>query len=270
MKNIVLVDFTEASINTLKYAASFVNSIEGSLIIVNVSNSNETTNVLSELKLLQSKYSKPGFDIQVHALKGELIPALSDYINNDKIGFVFAGTHDMKLIERLFSSRALKLLNEIHANFIFIPNSFHQYKPINHVLVPIFPDKHSIQNLEVLIFWQHFKKFEVTLCTYKSTDPEKGKTLYVATKILAKAGIPFSIKYLGETEKQFMDKLVPFAFKIGVDTLSIVNLTESNLFNFAAKGFTESLIHNDFAMPVIAIQNKQLATYSSFHTAGGY
>lgn len=296
MKNIALIDFSPESIKALKYAIQFVQKIENATLeLVNVSSESnvslvgdmigESTIVLSDiagtsdkpstsslekLNELKNQYANSGVTLRTIELEGNLLDVLPDYLNDEKVGFVFGGTHDLTFLESLFSSRTFKLMKGTHVNFVFVPESVDKVKPIEHVLVPVLSDKHSLQNLEPLIFLRHFMKFKITLCSYDQKQDGQSQNLFVAAKILDKAGVPFSTKYIGSSEKELLDRLVDFTYSTDIDTISIVDYTDESIFNFGMRGFIEGLIRNSNGVPIIAIQNEQLVRYSGFHTIGGY
>ena len=137
-------------------------------------------------------------------------------------------------------------------------------------MAPILADKHSLQNLEVLLFLHNFMKFELTLCTYKNADHNVNQDLFMAKKILDKAGIPFEIEYLGRSEEEFRRLIGAYAKSNNVDLISIMNFTGDNIFNFGTKSFVEGLIRNEQQIPILTVQNQRLEEYSGFHSAGGY
>ena len=270
MKNLVLVDFTEESLHTLNYAVGLNKLIKGELEIVNVATGSKFDTSFDKLEDLQKKYSTDAFPVGIKELEGDLMDRLPAYVNEDKIGFVFCGTHNIQFLEQLFSSRILKLMNAVKSNFVFIPQSLKEFKPITHVLAPVFSDVHSLQKFEVLLYLRKFMPFDLTLCTYKGGEEEQDQVLYMAAKLLKKEGIPFSVRHLGRSEDDLMKKVNGFAKEIKADMISIVNLTETHLFNFGTKGFVEKLIRNEYGLPIFTIQNQKLGDFSSFHTEGGY
>lgn len=270
MKNLVLVDFTDESIDALVYAASFTKLMKGSLSIVNVSEPKKRLSVREDLEKLQHQFSTPDFHVKIEELVGEMEDELPFFINKEKPGFVFCGTHELRLMEPFFSSRVLTLMNSVKANFIFIPKTLKAYTPINEILVPIFSHKHSIQNIEALRYLHQFIPFKIKLIATNSTNPEIKDNILIATKLLDKAGMPYSAELVGKSEDDLRNGLEDIAKMLKADLISIVNLTEVNLFNFGAKGFVENLIRNEHGFPILVIQNQQVEYYSGFHTSGGY
>lgn len=270
MKNLVLVDFTNESIEALNYAIDFTKQIDGDLEIVNVSDEKNKDTAMAELLKLKTQFSTPDFEIKVNELIGEMEEKIPEFVNGDKIGFVFCGTHKMKLMEQFFSSRILNLMNKVKANFIFVPDNLKKYSPIQKVVLPVFADDHSLQNIEALRFLNHFMKFEVELITYKSSDEDVKHNLLIASKLLERSGLKFKIESLGDSETTLRKGLVDLAKIVKADLISIVNLTETNIFNFGEKGFVEGLIRNEQGLPVLVIQNQNTTNYSGFHTTGGY
>lgn len=270
MKNLVLVDFTEESLHALAYATAFTKEMKGSLAIVNVSKPQKRLEVREDLEKLQAKFSTPDFHIKLEELVGEMEQELPDFIDKEKPGFVFCGTHELRLLEPFFSSRVLTLMNSVKSNFIFIPKKLETFSPINEVLVPVFSDKHSIQNIEALRYLHQFMPFKIKLVTPNSADPDLKSNMLVASKLLDQAGLAYSAEMIGKSENDLRDDLADTAKLLKSDLISIVNLTEVNLFNFGAKGFVENLIRNENGLPILVIQNQQVEYYSGFHTSGGY
>ena len=270
MKNVVLVDFTPESIEAIAYAVDFTKAINGQLDIINVSDEDNTDQDKQKLEALKKQFSTSDLEVNSVELTGNVEAALTDYINGDQIGFVFSGTHKLKVMEQFFSSRALRLLNDVKANFLFVPHHLKAYHKINKVLIPILEDKLSLQNIEVIRFLQHFMKFEVILGTYKTTDSDVKQNLLVASKLLNKAGIKFTVESLGTSENSLKHQLTDLANLQKADMISIVNLTEENFINIKEKGFVDELIRNEAGLPILVIQNQNTTQYSGFHTAGGH
>ena len=264
MKNLVLIDFTKESENALKYAIEFTKLIDGKLEMLNVTSLKNFSTSYHQIMDMQLRFSTPEFKIGVVELGGDFEDELNKYITDHKIGFIFSGTHKKRIFEHIFSSHVLKLLNRIKANFIFVPQNLVSYRPIRKVLAPIYPDKHSLQKLEALRYLYSFIDFEFILATYKSKDEKLKETLIVAAKLLQNAGIKFSIEYVGNSESEFHRLIDDFAFKLDVDLLSIVNMTQSKVFNQESKGFVDDLIRNKHYIPILTIQDKNLSSKISF------
>jgi len=270
MNNLVLVDFTDESIDALAYATTFSKLMKGTLTIINVSEPQKRLEVREDLEKLQRQFSTDDFYVKIEELVGEMEQELPAFINKEKPGFVFCGTHELRLMEPFFSSRVLTLMNSVKANFIFVPKKLKEYTPINEVLVPVFSDKHSIQNIEALRYLHQFIPFKIKLVAANTADPEIKANILIASKLLDQAGLTYSAELVGKSEDELRNGLTDTAHLLKAELVSIVNLTEVNLFNFGAKGFVEKLIRNDNGLPILVIQNQQVEYYSGFHTSGGY
>ena len=273
MKNLVLIDFTEESMHALEYAIAFTKSVDGKLELVNVAPSDDFELSFSRLADLQYRYSTEKFNLETKVVQGSLEYDLPAYVDGQKIGFVFCGTHDLKMMEYLFSSRALKLMNHIKANFLFIPGTLKSFRPVKHVMAPILLDKHSLQKLEALRYLRLMMEFELTLVTFKSQSKDQiheiNERLYMARKILDKAGVPFKVEYLGKTESELKSLMIEHAVDTKVDMISLVNFTKSGFININSKAFMDSLIRNEYKIPILATQDKQLASVSGHQISGG-
>jgi hypothetical protein len=268
MKNIVLIDFTDESIDALEYATHFTKAIKGNLEILSVADDGKTPERSKQLQALKDQYSTPDFEIKVNELVGDIQEEITEFINHDKVGFVFSGTHDIRFLERFFSSRMMHIMNHVKANFVFVPHNLKTYKPIEQVLMPIFSNKHSLQNIEALRFLHYFMPFSVKLALNSEPMPETKTNLMVATKLLANGGLPYSTETFGRNEDNLKKGLADLAKVSKSDIISIVNLTEENIFNFGNKGFMEDIIRNEQGLPVLVIQHQKTGHYSGFITQG--
>jgi hypothetical protein len=268
MKNILLVDFSKQTPKYVNYAIQFLSKIkDAELELVNLHNDE---NALVNLNVLKNDFQDASINVTTLHIDGDITVRLPKHIKEDHVGFVFCGTHDLSFMDRIFSSEALDLFHEIDSNFVFLPESIGEFKPIKHVLAPIMSNKHSVQEIQPLLFLKHFMDFDLTLCTYSGENEGQKTNLYVATKILNDSDIPYSIKYIGDSESDLMHKMEDFSEALDINLISVVDFSEDHLFNMGPKGFIEDIIRNRTGIPVIALQNKQLEFYSSFHTTGGY
>ncbi len=272
MKNIVLIDFTDESLHALDYAIEFTKSVDGKLEMINVTSSEDLELNYGRLEDLQYRYATEDFDIEFRALVGDLEHDLPEYIGSQKIGFVFCGTHSLRFMEYIFSSRILKLMNHIDANFLFIPSTLTSFRPIKHIIAPILIDRHSLQKLEALRFLRLMIDFRLTLVTYKSSGEEQrelNESLYMAGRILGNVGVEFSIDYLGRSESELKSMLIEYAVESDVDMISLVNFTKSGFININSKAFMDTVIRNDYKIPILATQDKQLSSVAGHHVSGG-
>lgn len=266
MKNILLIDFSEQTNRYVQYAIDFLSNIDNAeLELVNIHTEEKG---LVKLNAVKNDFPNSKVPISVLNIAGDITISLPKHIKQDHVGFVFCGTHDIGFFDRLFTSEILDMFHQIDANFVFLPEDIEPYQPIEHALAPIMADKHTVQELSPLLFLHHYMKFDLTLCTFKGDNEGQKTNVYVATKILNENSIPYSIKYLGESETELMNKLEDFAYGANIGLISVVDFSEENIFNYGERGFIEELIRNKHGIPVIALQNKNLENYSSFQTTG--
>lgn len=266
MKNIILIDFSKQTNKYVQYAIDFLANIEGAeLELVNMHNEEDG---LVQLNSVKNDFPNSKIPLSVLHITGDITVSLPKHIKQDHIGFVFCGTHDIGFFDRLFMSETLDLFHQIDANFVFLPEDIEEFKPIEHALAPIMSDKHTVQELGPLLFLRHFMNFDLTLSTFSGDNEGQKSNTYVATKILNENSVPYSIKYLGESESELMNSLEDFAYGAEIGLISVVDFSEEHIFNYGERGFIEELIRNKHGIPVITIQNKNLEHYASFSTSG--
>jgi hypothetical protein len=73
---------------------------------------------------LKSQYSTADFEIKVTELVGDIQEEITEFFSNQKVGFVFSGKHDIRFLERFFSSRMMHIMNHAKANFVFVSHNY--------------------------------------------------------------------------------------------------------------------------------------------------
>lgn len=275
MKNLVLIDFTAESFHALEYAIEFTKSTGGDLELFNVASVDNYNDKLKSLQLLKEAKDTDDFKLIITEKVGTLEDDVPAYINEHKkeIGFVFLGTHDKRLIENFIKSRALKLLNETEAHFIFIPQTLKEYRPIKHVVTTISNDPQTLQKVRVLRFLGHFMNFKLTFCTYNTDDAREkaqiNQRIDMAKEILDGHGVDVHVEYIADKPNDVLLEFEEYARRHDADMVAFIHRSDAGIFSGHLTRYIESIIRNDHEMPVIAVQDIPTVLLDNFRAIAG-
>ncbi|MEZ4938684.1 MAG: universal stress protein [Crocinitomicaceae bacterium] len=261
MKNLVLIDFTHESFHALEYAIEFTKATGGDLELFNVATPEEYNDKLKQLQLLKEAKESKDFKLIITEKIGTLDEDVPAYINanKDKIGFVFCGTHNKRWIESIVKSRALKLLHDTHAHFIFIPQTLKEFRPINHVVTTISNDPQTLQKIRVLRFLGASMKFKLTFCTYNTTDKTEkaqlNQRIEMAKDIMKGHDIEIHVEYIADRPNDVLKEFENYAREHKADMVAFIHRTDPGIFSGHLTRFVEAIIRNEHQMPVIAVQD---------------
>ncbi|MCB0478910.1 MAG: universal stress protein [Crocinitomicaceae bacterium] len=262
MKNVVLIDFTNESFHALEYAIDFTKATGGDLELFNVASPEDYNDKLKQLQLLKEAKDSDDFKLIITEKIGTLDEDVPEYINQnkDKIGFVFCGTHNKRWIETIIKSRALKLLHDTHAHFIFIPQTLKHFRPIKHVVTTISNDPQTLQKIRVLRFLGHALEFKLTFCTYNTNDPQEkaqlNQRIDMAKDILkGMKNIDIHVEYIADKPNDVLEKFEDYARTHKADLVAFIHRSDPGMFSGHLTRFVEAIIRNEHEMPVIAVQD---------------
>jgi hypothetical protein len=261
MKNLVLIDFTNESFHALEYAIDFTKATGGDLELFNVATVESYNDKLKSLQLIKEAKDSDDFKLIITEKVGTLEDDVPAYINEHKkeIGFVFLGTHDKRLIENFVASRAVKLLNETDAHFIFIPQTLKKFRPIKHVVTTISNDPHTLQKVRVLRFLGSVMNFKLTFCTYNTDDAKEkaqiNQRIEMAKEIMSGHDVEINVEYIADQPNDVLLNFETYADEHEADLVAFIHRTDTGFFSGHLDRFVEKIIRNEHEMPVIAVQD---------------
>lgn len=261
MKNLVLIDFTNESFHALEYAIEFTKATGGDLELFNVASPDDFNDKLKSLQLLKEAKETDDFKLHITEKIGTLDEDVPAYINSqkDKIGFVFCGTHNKRWIETIVKSRAVRLLHDTHAHFIFIPQTLKEFRPIKHVVTTISNDPQTLQKVRVLRFLGSALNFKLTFCTYRAEDEKEkaqlNQRIEMAKNILKGHDIEINVEYIADKPNDVLIEFEDYARNHQADMVAFIHRSDPGIFSGHLNKFVEAIIRNEHQMPVIAVQD---------------
>ncbi len=269
IKNIlVLIDFSELSNIVIESAAQQALILGIHIEFIHVeSNKAKQQEALKRMQTLadavEKKHNlKPSLIVK----EGNIYTAISDHANQTKPVFVFMGTHGMVGMQKIFGSKALKVIVGSSIPFWVLQES--TPANITNIVLPIDYTFESKEKLTVVRYLSHFHKFKVNIVHPNLKDSIlrnkiKNNMVHV-DKLLKEREIEYEI-IIGADKGDIADAVVKVAHDINAD-LIIITTTKHIAWNDYLFGAPEQkIIPNQFKIPVICVNPRtDLTKFASF------
>ena len=119
-----ILDFSEASLNALQHAVRIAASVGNQVVLFHVSKQkDQDENLQVKLEEASKKYSNDyGLPISYVLKSGSIFDQISDYASEgkNKVNFVILGTHGIKGSQKLFGSKALRVISGSKVPFLVV------------------------------------------------------------------------------------------------------------------------------------------------------
>ena len=273
-KKTILVtwDFSNAAINALMYAARIGRSVDNNIVLFHVTM--EASQVKEdEIKLKEAcqKYTAElGQEISYVLKTGSIFGEISDYASEEanNVNFVILGTHGIKGGQKLFGSKALRVITGSTVPFIVIQKAPPEKDRFTDIVFPIDFKSENKEKLQWAIFLGKYLNSKIHLFKSGSKDKSLLKkaniNLNFAIRFLIQNSIDYEIHEAPEG-KNFMKETLSFTKSINADLILITttkHMTKLDLL-FGAK--EQYLIANDEGIPIMCVNPR-----ASFATVGQF
>lgn len=257
---IVTWDFSNAAINALKHAAKFGKIVENNLVLFHVTS--EEAEALEAEKKLQ-KASKEfsaelGIDISYVLKNGSIFDEISEFVSDEKNGvnFVVLGTHGIKGSQKLFGSKALRVINGSAVPFLVVQNEPDEKDRFTDIVFPIDFKSENKEKLQWAIFLGKYLNSKVHLFKVPSRDKYLQKKINVnlnfAIRFLIQNNIEYEI-HAAASNKNFMKETLDFSINIKADLILITTTKHMTYMDLIFSAKEQYLIANEAGIPVMCV-----------------
>lgn len=249
-------DFSEASEIALQHAVYCSNHMKGSIELVHVIKKEKEIEP-ARLRLIEKiQESKKIFNGNINYIikEGSIYTILGQTAKEINAKLVIMGTHGATGIQKIFGSKALKVIVESTVPFLVVQNS--PVKRLERIILPVTADKlfrQKIKHAEIIS--SSFKNIRISICKAYENDLEKRKKI--------EDNIDFTIAYLRKNNSDFelinlegsdiYDATAEY-LKRCAGVMCITMTTDNiNIVDFVAGPNEEKLIFNEGKIPVLCI-----------------
>lgn len=261
-KKTILVtwDFSTAAENALKHAARIGKSVDNNVAMFHVT-AEESQNEEAEKKLQEAckKYSSElGLEI-IYVLKtGSIFDEISAYASGEDnlANFVVLGTHGIKGSQKLFGSKALRVINGSTIPFLVVQNAPPEKDRFSDIVFPIDFKSENKEKLQWAIFLGKYLNSKIHLFKSGSKDKSLQKkanvNLNFAIRFLIQNNIDYEIHSAPEG-KNFMKETLSFTKSINADLILITTTKHMTFLDLVFSAKEQYLIANDEGIPVMCV-----------------
>jgi len=188
--------------------------------------------------------------------EGKLSSAISDYATQSNTKLVVMGTHGRSGSQKIFGSKALKVLIGSNTPFIVVKSKPSDNLKIPNVVFPIDFKKENKEKLQWAIYiGEHFGS-KIHLFKYPVFDNDLQKkvdaNLNFAIRFLLQHNIEYEI-HVAPKKKKFTIEIVQFAEKINADMIIMVTTKHITVFDYLFAASEQRVIDNSSKIPVLCV-----------------
>jgi len=261
-KKTILVtwDFSKAAENALKHAVKIARIVENNVVLFHVV-AEEAQFAEAEKKLKEAcvKFSAELDNEIVYVLKvGSIFDEISEHASEEvnKINFVILGTHGMTGGQKLFGSKALRVINGSTVPFLVVQKEPTEKDRFTDIVFPIDFKSENKEKLQWAIFLGKYLNSKVHLYKAPSRDKSLQKKINVnlnfAIRFLIQNNIEYEIHTSAEG-KNFMKETLAFTKSIGGDLILITTTKHMTLLDLIFSAKEQYLIANEEGIPVMCV-----------------
>jgi len=250
-------DFTNVAENALLHAVRLVNSINSTIILLNIVDTKKVVEEkLAKIEKVASDESKThNIDIRGMVKVGNIFSSIKETAETLNSTFVVMGTHGIKGMQKLTGSWALKVIANSTIPFIVV-----QGKPERDAFAKVvLPIDFSQENKEKLR-WSayisaYFKTKMYLFIPFISDDVLLRRTkanLTFARNYLDERDVPYEIT-VSQQKGKFSDQTIKYATDIDADVIMIMTTKQPRITDYIFAADEQQIIANNAKIPVMCI-----------------
>jgi len=270
---IVPWDFTQVAENAFQHAINISKSVNRDILLLHVVHeAKDVESKESELKASAEKLGKEyGRKPHIEVVKGSIFHAIGDKAKDDKAEMIIMGTHGVKGAQKLFGSKALKVVVSSRIPFLVVQDKPLKEK-IETIILPIDFKRENKEKANWIYYLA--RNFGSKFVIFKSASKDKGfkrKVLsnirYVETFL---KGHDVEYEIVNAPGKQsFKKEIVSYAKEHDADLILVMATRDIRWVDYMIGAPEQYIIANPENLPVMCMNPRPAKIASGFRAAGG-
>jgi len=270
---IVPWDFSQVAENAFQHAVNISKALNREILLLHiVADGNDADGKKGEMEASSEKLGKEyGKTPHCKVVVGSIFHAIGEAAKELKAEMIIMGTHGMKGAQKLFGSKALKVVVSSRIPFLVVQDKPTKEK-IETILLPI--DFKSENKEKANWIYYLSRNFGAKFIILKSKAKDKGfkrKVLsnikYVETFL---KGHDIEYEIVTSTGKQkFKNEIVSFAKEHDADLILVMATRDIKWVDYMLGAPEQYLIANPEGLPVLCMNPRPARIASGFRAAGG-
>ncbi|MDR1672462.1 MAG: universal stress protein [Bacteroidales bacterium] len=263
INNVIMVtwDFTHVSEYALAHAVKIASIMNYEIKLLHIVKTGTAPEVIETSRkrmaeVCNDTFSKTGIVCKVVVKEGNLHSAVSDYASQSNTQLVAMGTHGIKGTQKIFGSKALKVITGSNAPFIVVQSQPERNTKISNVVFPIDFKSENKEKLQWAIYIGKNFSSKIHLFKYPVTDIDLQKkvntNLNFAIRFLKQHTIEYEI-HTAEKSGNFAIETIHFAEKIYADLIIVTTTKHITLLDYMFGADEQAIIANSAKIPVMCM-----------------
>ena len=266
---LVPVDFTETTLHAVKYAVNIADKSPRNfkIMLLHVINKESRSKlkkesqgletIFEDLKRIKTSIQKE-FMIEVDyiAKEGSIFEVIQEVATNIGASLMVVGTHGKKGLQHLFGSYAFRVVAQSPCSVIVIQNDTPIPQEIGKVMFPVNIFTEPRQQVQHAIRMANNLGARIIIYTQRFGDDAANYKVKVITNQIENAFSHSNVQYeIASAEKKanFAEQLIEASKDFGVDLILMMTDSSITAPDFNNSSWSESLIFNKAAIPVMCI-----------------
>ena len=270
---IVPWDFTPVAQNAFLHAVNFSNTLNCSIALLHIVH--DKKDIPEKQKALEEASNKldKEFGKRPHCIvkEGSIFHTINEVATQYKAEMIIMGTHGIKGAQKLFGSRAVKVVVSSRIPFLIVQDQPEKNK-LEKILLPI---DFKGENKEKANWIFHLStRFEFTVTLFKSHPKDRGfkrkmlSNMKYIENFLKTRDVKYNIES-SQGKKSFKEEVVAFAKENQYDMILIMATRDINWADYIFGAPEQYIIANPYNLPVMCINPRPMKIAGGFRATGG-
>ena len=195
---------------------------------------------------------------------GSIFEDIGDAAAEINAGLIIMGTHGMRGMQFLTGSRALRVITSSQVPFIVVQERTIKEGGYDSIVVPLDLHKETRQKLTIVADMARTFNSKVHLIVPKEEDEFLHKQLEnhikFAKQYLEERGILHDATIADEDSGDFVKAVIKYAVQIDADLITIMNLSQGNIFGVLGVPYEQEVLTNEAQIPVMLMNPRETGT----------
>lgn len=254
---LVPTDFTAAGDNAVHYAEQLAKILQARVHLLHIiGNDKEAAAASSALNEIAAKLQAKNIETKTIIEKGSIFEDIGRVAKAEDAEFIIMGTHGDKGMQKIFGSKAIKVITNSDTPFIVVHKKPVASYGFTNIVIPLSMDQEVKQTVYFATNLGKYFHSKIHILYVEESDPffktKIERNLAAAKAILEEKGFDYVLKSVAK--KNLVSNLVDYAAGVNADMIAFLNNHE-NFATYLGGSFEQSLIANEKEIPVMVINS---------------
>jgi nucleotide-binding universal stress UspA family protein len=176
------------------------------------------------------------------------------------------GTHGTYGLQKVFGSRALKVITNSRVPFVIVQKKTNEslHEGFKEIVLPLNLTMETKQKLGWAVHVAKRYGSTIHLIATKETDEflanKINANLHFSKKNLTENRVPYTIRFVEKGEKTFYDLTIDYAHEMKANLIIAMTTKSKDIADYVIGPFEEKIINNQYQIPVMCVNPRDIAT----------